>query len=582
MKLDARTESAVVVLAALVAGLPLLSGRVLGGHDAATYLMYAPQVAGLLREGTFLPAWASGLNGGFGGPGLLFYPPLVNFPHALLLLAGVPPAVGTGLFAVAALALSGLAVLWWMRSWGLAEGALAAALAYVVSPYRLVDLYERTALSEHLAFLFPPLVLAAFAAAHPASPLRRAGLVALASAGLLLSNLPAAVLTGAALAAVVLFPSTGAGRRAVAIGGALLGAGLAAFALVPAALSGRWCATELFYSGGSLYFRPSQHVLFGPAELNPEFGRRVSWAVVALAALLSIAFVAGRLRGRPDARRGLWGAVALVAFLALLPPAGPAWDAMPLLSKLQFPWRLATVLTLALPPLVALAPRRAAFALVAGAALASVPWYGRFTAPLEAIPAEAPAATAPGTAFPDPRDVHDAAGRSPHPWIHNPGLLDAWFVPRTTPPPLWREVVEGRAPSSAPSLHAEPVASRIGPVRWNVARWERLSKSATVEGPGGALLIRQLFFPGFRVEIDGVEQTVRPDPATGLLSVEVPAGRHDVAWQWKPFGPLRAARLVSAASAAAIFVLLVVPAFLPRRPDPGPGSATVRPEAPRR
>ncbi len=451
MKLEPRTETAVVVLAALVAGLPLLAGRVLGGHDVATYLMYAPQVAGLMLEGTFLPAWAADLNGGFGGPGLLFYPPLVNFPHALLLLAGIPPAVGTGLVAVAVLAASGLAVLSWMRAWGLAEGALAAALVYVVSPYRLVDLYERTALSEHLAFVFPPLVLAALGATRPASALRRTALVALATAGLLLSNLPAAVLTGAALAAVVLHPAVAKGRLTVAVSGALLAAGLAAFALVPAALSGRWCATELFYSAGSRYFRPSQHVLFGPAELNPQFGQRVSWAIVALAALLATAYAVGRFRGPSDPRRGLWAAAALVAFLALLPPAGRAWDALPVLSRLQFPWRLATVLTLALPPLVALAPRRAAFALAGAAALAAVPWYGRFTAPLEAVPAEAPAEAPPGTAFPDPRAVHDAAGRSSHPWMSNPALLDVWFVPRTVPPAFWREVIGGHAPSSAPA-----------------------------------------------------------------------------------------------------------------------------------
>jgi len=568
VKLRPGTESAAVVLAALVAGLPLLAGRILGGHDVATYLMYAPQVAGLMREGTFLPAWAADLNAGFGGPGLLLYPPLVNLPHALLLLAGIPPAVGTGLAAVAVMALSGLAVLAWMRAWGLAEGALAAALVYVVSPYRLVDLYERTALSEHLAFFFPPLVLAALAASRPASPLRRSALVALAAAGLLLSNLPAALLMGAALAAVVLHPATGGGCRTVAIPGALLGAGLAAFSLVPAALSGRWCATELFYSGGSRYFRPSQHVLFGPAELNPEFGQRVSWAVVALAALLAAAFVAGRLRGPSDPRRGLWGAVALVAFLALLPPAGRAWDVLPLLSKIQFPWRLATVLTLALPPLVALLPRRAAFALVVAAAMASVPWYGRFTAPLEAVPVEAPAAAAPGTAFPDPRAVYDAAGLSSHPWMRNPALLDVWFVPRTVPPAFWREVVEGRAPSSAPSLRAAPVASRSGPVRWSVTRWDRLSRSATVEGPEGSLLIRQLYFPGFRVRVDGTERPVRPDPPTGLLAVEVAAGRHEISWSWAPFGPLQAARAVSATSAATILVFLVGPAFRRRRSVP--------------
>lgn len=565
MKLRPRTEAALVVLAALLAGLPLLAGRVLGGHDVATYLMYAPQVAGLLREGAFLPAWAADLNAGFGGPGLLFYPPLINLPHALLLLAGIPAALGTGFFAVAALAASGLAVFAWLRFAGLAEGALAGALIYIVSPYRLVDLYERTALSENLAFLFPPLVLAALVASRPASPLRRAALVAVAVAGLFLSNLPAAALMGAALAAVVLHPAVGEGRRAVAISGAVLGAGLAAFALVPAALSSRWCATELFYSGASPIFRPSRHVLFGPAELNPEFGRRVSWAVLALAALLVVAFVIGRLRNSDDPRRTLWGAVALAAFLALLPPAGPVWDALPVLSRLQFPWRLATVLTLALPPLVALLPRRIAFALAAAAAMASLPWYGRFTASLEAVPLEAPVAVAPGTVFPDPVAVHDAAGLSSHAWMRNPGLLDVWFVPRTVPPAFWREVVEGRAPSSVPSLRSAPVASRTGPVRWRVAGWDRLSKLVMVEGPGGPLVLHHLWFPGFRTFVDGSERSVRPDPETGLLSVEVPPGRHEVSWSWEPFPPLPAARAVSAASAAIVLALLAVPAFRRQR-----------------
>ena len=561
MKPGRGTEAAVVVLAALVAGLPLLAGRLLGGHDVATYLMYAPEVAGLLREGVLLPAWAADLNAGFGGPGLLFYPPLVNLPHALLLLAGVPPTFGTGLFAVAVLAASGLAVLAWLRAAGLGAGALAGALIYVASPYRLVDLYERTALSEHLAFLFPPLVLAALAAGRPAPPPRRAALVALAVAGLLLSNLPAAVLMGVALAAVVLHPAVGGGRRAVAIWGALLGAGLAAFALVPAALSSRWCATELFYSGDSPYFRPSQHVLFGAAELNPEFGRRVSWAVLALVALLAASFVVGNLRGSADRRRGLWGAVALAAFLALLPPAGPAWDALPILSRLQFPWRLATVLTLALPPLVALLPRRTAFGFAAVAALASVPWYGRFTAPLDVLSPGAPAASAPGTAFPEPGAVHDAAGLSTHPWMRNPGLLDVWFVPRTVPPASWRDLVGGHAPSSLPSLRAAPVASRTGPVSWRVTDWGRLSKSVIVEGSGGPLLLHQLFFPGFRSFVDGAERPVRPDPPTGLLSIEVPPGRHEVSWSWEPFTPLPAARALSTAAASVLLVLLVLPAL---------------------
>lgn len=531
-------EAGVVVLAALLAGLPLLSGSLLGGHDVATYLMYAAQGGALARDGVLLPAWGAELNGGFGGPGLLFYPPLVNLPHVLLLLAGLAPAWGLGLTALI---------------------ALAAALVYVASPYRMVDLYERTALSEHLAFLFPPLALLALAAARPASRRRRAVLVALAVAGLLLSNLPAAVLFGGLLALLVLLPSFGRERRLAAVAGALLGGALAAFALVPAALSGRWCATELFYSGGSPLFRPSQHVLFGAAALNPAFGRSVSLAVLALAALLLAAWGLGRWLKVEDARATPWALVALAAFLATLPPAGPLWDVLPLLSKLQFPWRLAMVLTLALSALVAFLPRRASLAVAAAAMIAAAPWWGRSVAPADSVPTAAPAPAAPGTAFPDPAVVRDAAGLSTHPWASNPSLLDRWFVPRSAPAGAWRAIVTGGA-TALPAFAAAPVASATGPVRWSVASWRADARSLSVEAPAGPLLLRQLWFPGFVATVDGRTVAAKAHPETGLLSVDWPGGRHEVAWRWEPFGPLLAARRVSLLAALLVLALLFVPA----------------------
>ena len=63
-----------LVGAVVLAGAPLFAGRELKGHDVAAYLLYAQQTAANLREGILLPAWASDLNAGFGGPGLIFYP----------------------------------------------------------------------------------------------------------------------------------------------------------------------------------------------------------------------------------------------------------------------------------------------------------------------------------------------------------------------------------------------------------------------------------------------------------------------------------------------------------------------------
>lgn len=562
MKPGSRLEAAAVVLAAILVGLPLLGDRLLAGHDVTTYLAYAAQGAALAREGAFLPAWGADLNGGFGGPGLLLYPPLVNVPHVLLLLAGIPPAVGIGLAAVILLGLSGIALLAWLRADGLAEAALPAALVYVLSAYRLVVIYERSALSENLAFVFPPLVLLALVASRPLSRARRVVLVALPVAGLLLSNLPAAALFGSVLATVVLHPATGAGRRGVAIAGAFLGAGLATFALLPAAFASRWCATELFYSGNAQFFRPSRHTLFGPAELNPAFGRSVSWALVVLAGLAIFAFLAGRRSGAPDGRRSLWAIVAFAAFLATLSPAGWLWDRLPVFSKLQFPWRLATVLTLAVATLVAHLPRRAAFVLAGIAAAAALPWWGRSVSPLSSLPLSSDSRTVTGSRFPNPVLVRDAAGLSTSRWIRNPLLLDPWFVPRDVPIPFWEALVSSGWTSVArPPLGQAPVASLLGPLSARVRSWGPLSGHVEAETPAGPLLLHQFAFAGHRVFVDGVEVGARPDGRTGLLSIDVPAGRHEVAWRWEPFPFLRGARLVSLLASCAALVLLVLPAL---------------------
>jgi hypothetical protein len=153
-----RVEVAILLLAAVLLGFPLLSGSVLAGHDTRTYLMYASQVAANAREGILLPAWAPDLNGGYGGAGLLFYPPLVHVLHAVPCLAGVPAILSVGLLAAAGFFVSGLAAWGWLRAEG-RPAALAGALVYVGAPYRLVDVFERSALSEHWAFVFPPLIL---------------------------------------------------------------------------------------------------------------------------------------------------------------------------------------------------------------------------------------------------------------------------------------------------------------------------------------------------------------------------------------------------------------------------------------
>ena len=555
-----RTEVVWIGATAVVLGLPLLSGSVLAGHDMRTYLLYAPQVAANLRDGILFPAWAPDLNGGYGGPGLLFYPPLVHVLHAMPCLAGLPAVLSIGFLTILGSFLSGVALRGWLGAEGW-EGTLAAPIVYMAAPYRVIDVYERTALSEHWAFVFPPLVLWALASGR-LSRGRRVAAVAGSVAALVLTNFPIAALFAPVLAAYALWPGGDAGRRWNAALGAALGVGLTLFALVPAALSGRFMATELFYSSAARNFTPSLNTLFGTPPNNPGFHLRVSIAALVTFLLVVVASASASSGGR----MAFFLAVGTLSFVVMLKPFGPVWDLLPVLSKLQFPWRLSGVTTFAAAALVAGARPRARAAIAALAVLASLGFFpGRQTAPLADVPLAAPRPAPPGTAFPDPAAVVESAALASHPWLSNPRLADPWYLPRTLGEPLAREIfLDG--PPALPALGRAPAAALEGPpLRVRVTEWRRLRRSVAVslEHPT-TVVLHALFFPGMGIEIDGRRVVAAVERRTGLLSAVVPAGEHVVTWTWRPFSPLGAARIASLVCLVAVLSAAGFPRTAPR------------------
>lgn len=549
------------MVAVLLAGAPLLSGRQLGGHDTAEYLIHAQQTASNMRGGVLLPAWASDLNWGFGGPGLLFYPPLANTLHALLPLAGLSLPTGVGGLALAAMLLSGLAVRGWLRAAGFGAGSHWAAVLYVAAPYRLVDLYERTALAENLAFVFAPLVLW-IAAEERLAPSRRVALGALAVAALALTNLPLFVLFGLVLGPLAfVLPSTRRSIRPLLLA-ALLGLAVAAFSLGPQALASNWLRTELWFGeSGAGAYRTSTNTLFNPAAMDSDFNTRVSMALVATVLLGLAAFVIAstQQRGKDEARA--WFLVIVIGFVVTLGPFGRAWDAAPVISKLQFPWRIAAPLTLAASALLAQLPARRAAVLAVLGALLAVPYVGTGTVPSRP-PGSAPGAGSVGREFPDPAAVLEAGGQGGS-WVQR-GMWDYWFVPRTAAPDFFVEMTGGHSPRLDP-IRSRPALLSTAPLTpVEVVRWGRLDKEVRLVAPrSGALVWHVLGFPGMSVSVDGREVSLLLEKATGLVAVHVPAGEHVAGWRWRPFPTLVFFRWLSGLALFGVLVLLGLPAGSP-------------------
>src|SRR5882762_8400692 len=183
----ARYYPALLLLAALIAVLPLILKGASCGHDFDFHIQNWMEVASQWRHGILLPRWAFTAAWDAGEPRLLFYPPISWHLGAILGL--ILPWTWTPIvFTWIALSLSGLTLYRLARHWCSPATSFFAACVYLANPYMLFTAYERTAYAELLAAAWMPLLLS--------SLLRKQislGRIAIAVALLWLTNAPAAV-----------------------------------------------------------------------------------------------------------------------------------------------------------------------------------------------------------------------------------------------------------------------------------------------------------------------------------------------------------------------------------------------------
>lgn len=131
------------------------------GVDGPSQLNLESQFNGLLAQGIWFPRWSLEGFHGFGSPAFYFYPPLAFYATGVLrLLSGVSdPKVlfqAVGLLATIASFFSARGLLLAIGS-ARTQAALGALL-YAFGPFRIAELYSRSSLSSHVAYIFLPLV----------------------------------------------------------------------------------------------------------------------------------------------------------------------------------------------------------------------------------------------------------------------------------------------------------------------------------------------------------------------------------------------------------------------------------------
>jgi hypothetical protein len=326
------------------------------------------------------PRWQPDFAFGYGYPFFNIYGPLSSYAGEIfyLLGSGFTDAIKI-VFGLSVIG-SGLAMYGFVKQVLGRRGGLVAAVAYVVIPYRLVDLYVRAALAESVAYVFVPLVLwGVWATLHRPRLANVLGLTFAYAALMFTSPLVTLLLTlilvlYIAVLALARLNDEQPWRRlsresvlplvghlghvlaptALAL---LFGIALSAFFALPALIENRFVRVDQWYGGryawGGDFVEFFQLFSgkwgFGTSVPGPD--DEVSFQLGVVPVVLSLLGTVSLFRKRDKAglnraaRRlvTFFAALTAIVVFLMLDVSAPLWQVLPLVRLAQFPWRLLTL-----------------------------------------------------------------------------------------------------------------------------------------------------------------------------------------------------------------------------------------------
>lgn len=555
-----------------------MRGGVSCGHDFDFHLVSWMEAARVWHQGVLIPVWAQSAAWQAGEARFIFYPPLSWMLGALLgsVFAGsvVSWTMAAWVFVFLALLVNGLATRRLAREWLPGDVARLAGVFAIASPYALFTAFERGAMAELAAGVWVPLVLmlATRRSVGAQGTLRAQVLdfstlwLALSVAGCWLTNAPAGVMVCYLLAGVALvaaWTERSAWPVLRALVAVLLGLGMAAFYLVPAAWEQRWVNISAAREVGMrvedswLFARHAgAEMAFHDAVLH-QASCVLVLMVVAIALSALVIFRRGELRIE-DRRRWLPLLLLVPVVLALqFPFSTRVWHELPKADFLQFPWRLTMLLTPVLAIFAAQAlcgvRRRVRVPAVAiWVLLAMVVCAGVFHQPCD----EEDNVAAQIAAF-------HGGGSEPTDEYAPTGADNA-------------ELAEGLPPGCLVVDPLTPLGSagEDGVLRWDGKQspclasvqstvWRQDRKLLELDAPqAGYLIVRLRRFPAWSIERNGRRVTTLPARTDGLIAVPVERGTNRLRIRWMETEDVRVGRWLSV---AALFCWLLLWMQIKRR-----------------
>ena len=513
-----RTALLLTVLALPVV-LPMLSTRLIEGHDATEYLPRQVEFHENIAHGVLLPRWAPDLSSGSGQPLFLFNPPMIYYLAEMWRLVGFEYVTSINLACVVIVLMSAAGMYLLGRLYFGELGGFLGAAAYLYAPYFSVDMLVRSAWAEFAAFPFFAFALYGFGAYAKYRKPRDLLIGAAGYSGVLLSHNAAALVFAPVLLGFIALTSWLERSWKVLIMGAVgfaLSLALAAFVWLPSLAMDHLTQVALVLEGRSnyanhfVYLHQLFNTFWGYGLSLPGDQDQMSFSLgIGHVALICAVLIALFWR----ANRAWWpwiafftGITVILCFL-MLPSAQWIWDRVRLLQYLSFPWRILGPAAVAIAALIAALgamlreSRHRAMLFTVAMALLIVPNFSHM--------------------HPDHYRNIDSKDWTAE-QIAQRGLEVTTFAEYRT---MWMKDV--------PPFRSQPVTIVSGTAQVQQNGRAPTFWSGTIRALSPATAEMWLaYFPCWRVTVDGKEVAARPADRTGLMRFDLSPGNHEVSVFW--------------------------------------------------
>lgn len=348
-------DIALIALASFIVIVPVLIFGIPTGNDLPEHYRFALAFEENLANGIFYPSRSDSVNGGLGDVGVRFYPPLTYYLLNLTSAATGSSYYGSILAFFIFFALGGIGVYLWAREWFGETASLFGGLLYVLLPYHVNQLFNAFLLAEFAAAAVMPFCFWFADRLFRSTDAKSVLFFGLSFSALLLTHIPTSMIVSISLVVygtAIWWHSRMIGglfRFAAGVGTALL---LSSFYLVRLFAERNYLKhstaefasmdfdfrsnflLSYFYASGSEYMDRS--LWFGDAML-----------VLTLFASVPLLVIFWK-HANKESRSSFFPLVPVMAIALFFatPVSSLLWSGLPLLAKIQFPFRWMSVITL--------------------------------------------------------------------------------------------------------------------------------------------------------------------------------------------------------------------------------------------